>query len=761
MSVPASGQMIGEGPGAGGAGARARGNEQLICLSSSPTVIRLADGQYTIALDGQDFSAPRPVSGIVRLRYAEFDPMAIVDGMFAGAPPIDDARLTLESDGRAEQPYIVQFVVPPFEPLVNEARALGATPLVFLADQSWVMRMTPAVRDAVANLPIVRWVGAYEPAYRLEESILVGLADPAAGLPQQRYSIMMFERGPAAQNAVAQRIEALGGVVSLRVPEGFRIEATLTAEQLLGIVAMNELMFMDPRGEPGDDMDIARQIGGAVPIVSTAGFTGQGVRGEVMDSGFRTTHQGFQNPPGIIHGGNSGSTSHGTQVYGCVFGNGAVNPNGTGMLPNREQGFMAAYSAVPNRYTHTAQLVDPAGPYRAVFQTNSWGDNLTTQYTTISADMDDILFINDILICQSQSNAGTQSSRPQAWAKNMVSVGGISHSNTLSRTDDRWTSASVGPAADQRIKPDLAHFYDNVLTTSSTNDTSYTTGFNGTSSATPITAGHFGLLFQMWHEGAFPGHGGGSTVFDSRPHMSTAKAMMINTAFRYNWLAGGNNATLTRFRQGWGMADIGRLYNERNNLFIVNEDTPLTALDQQSYELQVPAGQADFRATLVYTDPKGTPMSTVHRINDLSLRVTAPNGDQYWGNNGLTASNFSTVGGDSNTRDTVENVFVASPAAGTWLVEVIASEVLQDANPTTPEMDADYALVVTGTTVPDVIGDVDGDGDVDVDDLIGVILGWGPCPAPPAACPGDVAPHPGGDGQVDVEDLILVILNWG
>jgi hypothetical protein len=76
-------------------------------------------------------------------------------------------------------------------------------------------------------------------------------------------------------------------------------------------------------------------------------------------------------------------------------------------------------------------------------------------------------------------------------------------------------------------------------------------------------------------------------------------------------------------------------------------------------------------------------------------------------------------------------------------------------------MDADYALVVTGTTVPDVIGDVDGDGDVDVDDLIGVILGWGPCPAPPAACPGDVAPHPGGDGQVDVEDLILVILNWG
>jgi hypothetical protein len=53
--------------------------------------------------------------------------------------------------------------------------------------------------------------------------------------------------------------------------------------------------------------------------------------------------------------------------------------------------------------------------------------------------------------------------------------------------------------------------------------------------------------------------------------------------------------------------------------------------------------------------------------------------------------------------------------------------------------------------------DANGDGTVDVDDLIEVILEWGACPNPPAACDGDV----NDSGDVDVDDLIAVILGWG
>ncbi len=56
-----------------------------------------------------------------------------------------------------------------------------------------------------------------------------------------------------------------------------------------------------------------------------------------------------------------------------------------------------------------------------------------------------------------------------------------------------------------------------------------------------------------------------------------------------------------------------------------------------------------------------------------------------------------------------------------------------------------------------VPGYTNGDGVVDVDDLIAVILAWGQCPTPPATCPADVN-H---SGVVDVDDLIMVILNWG
>src|SRR5690606_8084032 len=134
-------------------------------------------------------------------------------------------------------------------------------------------------------------------------------------------------------------------------------------------------------------------------------------------------------------------------------------------------------------------------------------------YTTISAEMDRIIFDHDIIIAQSQSNAGSTQSRPQAWAKNIVSVGGVVHRNTLTKIDDFWSGASFGPAFDTRVKPDFTHFYDSTTAAHSQSTSAYTQ-FSGTSGATPIVAGHFGLLFEMWSTGAFGNEVSGGDVFD-------------------------------------------------------------------------------------------------------------------------------------------------------------------------------------------------------------------------------------------------------
>ena len=169
--------------------------------------------------------------------------------------------------------------------------------------------------------------------------------------------------------------------------------------------------------------------------------------------------------------------------------------------------------------------------------------------------MDDILFDNDILIMQSQSNAGTRSSRPQAWAKNVLSVGGVRHRNTLSaagRRVGRRRQHRPGRRRPHQAGP--VHFYDSIRTTSSASDTSYTNGFGGTSGATPITAGYAGLLFQMWADGVFAGAPArAATSSPAGRTWRTAKALLINSAAQYPFT--GPTHDLTRVHQGWGMAD--------------------------------------------------------------------------------------------------------------------------------------------------------------------------------------------------------------
>jgi hypothetical protein len=63
------------------------------------------------------------------------------------------------------------------------------------------------------------------------------------------------------------------------------------------------------------------------------------------------------------------------------------------------------------------------------------------------------------------------------------------------------------------------------------------------------------------------------------------------------------------------------------------------------------------------------------------------------------------------------------------------------------------AIVVTAGTQP---GDVNGDGIVNVTDLLAVVSSWGVCPPLPATCPADLD-H---DVVVSVNDLLTVITNW-
>jgi serine protease AprX len=660
-------------------------------------------------------AAEQPQSNRVRLQYASFDPTI--------ARPHVPEILRATPDNEL---FLVHFHGTPLQTDRDQISAWGGVVERFLTDNTHIVRMVPAVRDQVAALPQVRWVGPYEPAYRLSEDaramLLAGLQSPTAlqrgSSAPARYSIETMRQGPAQQLALADLITQIGGIVEVVTLPQYRMEATLSPEQLLTVVRRNEVNYIDPwYGPGGEDMDLIRQTGGAVPILSVAGFLGQGIRGEIFDSGINLSHQQWNGQQPLIHAA-TGNGSHGAACYGINFATGTGNAQATGMMPMREQGIFCLHSIstqfggpIP-RLTLNTEATDPIGPYRSVFQTSSVGSPQITNYSTISAEVDDYLFRVDYLSCQSQSNTGNRNSRPQAWAKNIMSVGGVNLGETITFDDDVRASASIGPAQDLRVKPDLSHSYGSIFTTYSTSTTGYGQ-FSGTSGATPITAGHYGLLHQMWHEGVWAGFGGAATVFESRPKSTTAKAMLINSAYRWplNQTSSGTPFTNNMYRAyiGWGIADLRKLYNDRDKFFIVNANEPLAQSQIRSYPLTVAPGEPEIRVTMIYPDPQGNPAAAQQRINDLSVKVTSPSGTVYWGNNGmvptaisgtgqLVHANYTVPGGSANTYDTVENVFVQNPEAGVWTVEVIASQIVQDGYLATTALDAVYSLVVSNVT---------------------------------------------------------------
>ena len=607
-------------------------------------------------------------------------------------PPVAPA-LTLPADGRL---FLVQFRsvgLPEWRQALTE---LGAEVLNFFPHNAHIVRMDPALVPAVSRLAVVERVEPYHPAYRLERELRDWVLAGTDQAPR-RVRAMAFEWGPAGKSRILAAARAWGATLAAWYPSGHILELWANPTQLLRLAAHDEVLWIDRWSPPEPDMNLVRGDSGADWLEATYGTCGQGVRGEVLDNGIQENHPDFD---GILTHGPHNTESHGTSTYGIVFGNGDRdgdgNPQGTGHMPSYtacpSQGIFADYDFLTDRFAHTHQLKQ--APYYASFQTNSWGDSLTTQYTSISHQMDDIIWQLDIAITQSQSNAGSQLSRPQAWAKNIISVGGIFHFNTPVTTDDHWNGgASIGPAADGRIKPDVSSWYDSIFTTNTSSG--YTPSFGGTSAATPETAGVLGLIVQMWSENVWGTDPQGNTVFERQPHASTIKALLANSAQQYPFSGTGHD--LTRVHQGWGRASARAARERAARSFVVDETKRLKVGQTATYAIEVLPGETELRATMSYPDPPGTTSASLHRINDLSLRVTSPSAAVYHGNNGLLAGTASTPGGNPNTIDTLENVIVPAPEAGTWTVEVTAAEINQDANLMTRAVeDAVFGLVVTG-----------------------------------------------------------------
>ncbi|HEX5051135.1 MAG TPA: hypothetical protein VFZ65_05150, partial [Planctomycetota bacterium] len=331
--------------------------------------------------------AQEPAAPRVMLHYAAFDPLS-------GEPTVPEAFTAKASSGL----FLVQFTSEPTQADREALHGLGAEEKWYAPYNGYVVRADADRRQEIAALERVRWVGSFHPAYKLELDLLGALI--AGPVQPDRYVVVMVDpkRDEAALVAAVQRV---GGTMWRYAAGNLLIEADLTGPQVVAIAAENTVLWIQRVTPVGTDDPNVRIQGGSNYIEAMAGHTGKGVRGHIMEGIYPTHPEYAANawrtvPPTIFSGS---PTTHGNSTFGIIFAAG-VNANVRGVCPDG-QGMFTDYNYIINspvmttaqntRYGVVSAITDPTQPWKAMFETASWGYTPITTYDARSAEMDWII----------------------------------------------------------------------------------------------------------------------------------------------------------------------------------------------------------------------------------------------------------------------------------------------------------------------------------------------------------------------------------
>ncbi|MEE8526097.1 MAG: S8 family serine peptidase, partial [Thermoanaerobaculia bacterium] len=439
------------------------------------------------------------------------------------------------------------------------------------------------------------------------------------------------------------------------------------------------------------------------------------------------------------------SHSHGTHVAGIAAGDDFANPNGgdsgDGMAPGAKlviQDGGVEFDDCADLPALGCPVVDLNPIFRQAFQqgarihNNSWGDQENnpnrSRYTAGSEDADQFMWNHkDFILVFAAGNSGREGLMTigsPSTGKNVVSVGATERG---AGAESIAVFSSCGTTTDGRIKPDVTMPGGGILSALADNDLSTsncsTRAFSGTSMASPGAAGALALIRQYFTAGWYPS--GTSRAGDGfTPSAALLKAMLINSGHDMAAVA-----PIPANCQGWGrvlLEDALFFQGDRRRLRIADDRAGFArGASGQERTFSVFAGSSEpLEITLTWTDFPSTPAAGVHLVNDLDLTVTGPAGT-YRGN--VFAGGASTLGGQSDRRDSVEQVLVKNPPPGIYTVTVRAFNVPRGPQP--------YALVVTGDLPP--CGD-----DSDCDDGVfcngAEVCDAGSCQPGVDPCPGQV-----------------------
>ena len=236
--------------------------------------------------------------------------------------------------------------------------------------------------------------------------------------------------------------------------------------------------------------------------------------------------------------------------------------------------------------------------------------------------------------------------------------------------------SSRGPTQDGRVKPEVVAPGTFILSTRSSmialNNTAWSAFppsrnyfyMGGTSMATPLTAGGVALIREYLRK----------NKHISNPLTALIKAVLIAGA---NRLPGyGAAGDVYDQDQGYGRVTLDAILapTAPAQAEFLQVTPGLRTGEVYSTEIEVRSSDAPLRVVMAYSDYPGPAL-----VNNLNLILTAPDGRRYVGNQAAGAAL------SLDNKNNVEIADIVNPAAGTWVAEVVASNI--------PQGPQDFALV--------------------------------------------------------------------
>ncbi len=588
-----------------------------------------------------------------------------------GVPDIPD-ELKIGNDHADEiNFYIVQFIGPIETEWLDEIRELGGGLQEFRHRFNYIIEMDSSTRYSVEELDFVRWVGMYQPAYKLD----VNLMERSGPL---NVDVYLFNSGNTMETV--ETIMKSGGVV----------RKTVGAQHI-------QYMHVEIDGDNLVELANSRQVKAIIPAeyqdefvnyhatwvaqtneyenrkVTDMGVTGEGELITVVDSELNggsasvpTPHEAFADPdsdheylrkpvgdehrkvqahyvPGDANGDLDNGVHHGSHVAGTVLGNSPPydsysNHDGNAMDARLIfQDIAEGTSPEPPSDMYHDSWADAHNRGSRTY-THSWGGGQGYVNMAIEGDAFtwDHIYSN-ILFAMGNNGPDEYTLFRQSEGKNIISVGAV---DEYTQPEDIPSWSSRGYATDGRIKPTILHVGRGIYSASSVYGDEYRR-LSGTSMATPGIAGQVAQVRQYYRDGWYPS--GNVDPFDGfNPTNALVRATLINGAVEISGEgAYQNDNRFPNGDQGYGRSKLDRV------MHFEGDERKLIAYDSWSEGLNLSTGQSwkmDFHVddpsqeleiTLGWTDWPGNEGSDEDDpaiVNDLDIEVTAPDGTRYVGN---------------------------------------------------------------------------------------------------------------------------------